>query len=346
MDGGPSSLWEGYDPPVRYLITGGSGYIGSRLIERLAEREETERILVADIHPPASFRPKTAFERLDVRDYARARELIAAERPDVVIHLAFVLNPIHDQEAEYDIDVGGTQNVLRAASEGGVGHVMVTTSATAYGAFPDNPVPISEDWPVRGVPSFPYACHKTEADRLCQLWALEHPDRVMTIVRPCIVFGPNVDNYLVRLWTNQPFQPDFGLEPQPIQFVHEDDLVEALDLLLQGRHGGAFNVAGEGTMLGSETSELIGMKRRRVPLGLFRRLASVMWKLRQSETPPGNLHFAIHPWVVSTDKLRETTGWSPRHTSRETFEITMRARGALPAESGGVVPELAAPVGT
>jgi UDP-glucose 4-epimerase len=330
---------------VRYLITGGSGYIGSRLIERLSERDDTERILITDIRPPAGFRPKTSYERLDVRDADRARELMTAERPDVVIHLAFVLNPIHDQVAEYDIDVGGTQNVLRAASEAGVEHVMVTTSATAYGAFPDNPVPISEDWPVRGVPSFPYACHKTEADRLCQLWALEHPDRTMTIVRPCIVFGPNVDNYLVRLWTSQPFQPDFGLPPQQIQFVHEDDLVDALDRLLQGPHGGAFNVAGEGTILGPETAEIIGMKRRRMPLGLYWKLGKLMWFLRQSETPPGNLHFAIHPWVVSTDKLRETTGWAPQHTSRETFEITMRARGALPAEPSSAKPELAAPVG-
>jgi UDP-glucose 4-epimerase len=330
---------------VRYLITGGSGYIGSRLVERLAGRDETERIVIADIRPPAGFRPKTAFEHLDVRDYERARQLIAAERPDVVIHLAFVLNPIHDHEAEYDIDVGGTQNVLRAASEGGVGHVMVTTSATAYGAFPDNPVPIAEDWPVRGVPSFPYACHKTEADRLCQLWAAEHPDRVMTIVRPCIVFGPNVDNYIVRLWTNQPFQADFGQPLPPLQFVHEDDLVEALDLLLQGRHGGAFNVAGDGTITGDECADLVGLRRRRMPLGLFWRLGAVMWWLRQSETPAGNLHFALHPWVVSTDKLKETTGWSPEHTSRETFEITMRARGALPAEPSGAKPELAAPVG-
>src|SRR5436190_17055054 len=40
--------------------------------------------------------------------------------------------------------------------------------------------------------------------RLCQLWALRNPERVMTIVRPCIVLGPNVNNYIVRLWTDQP----------------------------------------------------------------------------------------------------------------------------------------------
>jgi hypothetical protein len=90
---------------------------------------------------------------------------------------------------------------------------------------------------------------------------------------------------------------------------------------------------------------MVGMKRRRFPLGLYWKLGAAMWALRQSETPPGNLHFAIHPWVVSTDRLRETTGWSPKHTSRETFEITMRARGKLPPEPSKAKPELAAPVG-
>ena len=159
----------------------------------------------------------------------------------------------------YDIDVNGTHNVLEAASQAGVEHVLVTSSTTAYGAFPDNPVPITEDWPVRGVAAFEYARDKTESDRLCQLWALRHPERTMTIVRPCIVFGPNVDNYLVRIWSEAPFQPDFGGNlDQLIQFVHEDDLVDAIVGLLEGGHAGAFNVTGDGLMTMRETAEMLG----------------------------------------------------------------------------------------
>ncbi len=76
----------------------------------------------------------------------------------------------------YDVDVNGTQATLWAASEAGTEQVLVTSSATAYGAWPDNPKPIAEDWPVRGAPDFSYARDKTEADRVCQLWAAEHPD--------------------------------------------------------------------------------------------------------------------------------------------------------------------------
>ena len=134
----------------------------------------------------------------------------------------------------YDVDVNGTQNVLDAASSAGVQHVLVTSSATAYGAFPDNPVPLTEEDPVRGAPDYAYARDKADADRLCQLWALRHPDRKMTIVRPCIVFGPSVNNYIVRFWTKQPFQADLGNLDGPMQFVHEDDVVDGPDRPARG----------------------------------------------------------------------------------------------------------------
>ena len=55
-------------PPVRYLITGGSGYIGSRLTEILAARDDVEEIVDLDVRPPASPQAKTEFVRGDVRD--------------------------------------------------------------------------------------------------------------------------------------------------------------------------------------------------------------------------------------------------------------------------------------
>src|ERR687898_310843 len=168
---------------MKSAITGGSGYIGSRLTELLAGRDETERIVDLDVRPPDVPWPKTEYVRGNVRDLA----------------------------------------VLEAAWAAGVGQVLVTSSASAYGAFPDNPVPIAEDHPVRGQPDFSYARDKAEADRVCQLWAADHPDRVMTIVRPTIVFGPNVDNYISRAWGNNAFFPIMdGVEPD-FQLVHEDD---------------------------------------------------------------------------------------------------------------------------
>jgi UDP-glucose 4-epimerase len=315
---------------MRYVITGGSGYIGSRLVDLLERRDDTEKIVICDVAAPKGYRPHTEYERLDVRDRQAVRSVLERVRPDVLVHLAFILNPSHDEEFAYNVDVNGTHNVLEAADKVGTRQVLVTTSGVAYGAFPDNPVPLTEDDPVRGVAGFTYARDKTESDRLCQLWAATHPERVMTIVRPCIVFGPNVDNYLVRLWTKQPFAVDVGTIDRQIQFVHEDDVVEGITGLLLGRYAGAFNVAGDGLMTNRECAELIGTPTRKMPLRVYRGLARVMWKLRQSEVPPGGIEFALHSWLLSNEKLKRTTGWSPKYTSRETFEITMRAHGKMP----------------
>jgi UDP-glucose 4-epimerase len=328
---------------MRYVITGGSGYIGGRLIDHLSRREDTEQIVICDVRPPAVTRPKVEFERLDVRDAGACRAVLDRVRPDALVHLAFILNPSHDEHFMYDVDVNGTHNVLEAASAADTERVLVTTSAVAYGAFPDNPVPITEDHPVRGVADFSYARDKTESDRLCQLWALRHPERTMTIVRPCIVFGPNVDNYLVRIWTKAPFQPDVGQLDSKVQFVHEDDVADGIIRLLEGRHAGAFNVAGDGQMTLRETIEAIGVPIRKMPMLAYRLLAKLLWTLRVSETPPGQIAFAVHPWVVSNEKLKRETGWSPRHTTQEAFDVTMRAQGKLPGGGPAPLTEAAAP---
>ena len=236
----------------------------------------------------------------------------------------------------YDVDVNGTHNVLEAAAAAGTSQVLVTSSASAYGAFPDSPVPLTEDDPVRGVASFSYARDKTEADRICQLWAARYHERVMTIMRPSIVFGPNVDNSLVRLWTKQPFVVDVGQLENPIQFVHEDDLVEAISGLLLGRHAGAFNVAGEGLMTLAETYALIGTPVRRMPLRAYRALARAAWRLRASESPPGaDRVLAVPLDRVDGEAQADARLDAPPHQPRE---LRDRDASAWQAAAGGPAP--------
>ena len=316
---------------MRYLITGGSGYIGSRLIEILGERDDADSIVNVDVRPPGRPHPKATFVRGDVRDSASIRELLERHEVDVLVHLAFILNPIRDEARMYDVDVNGTEAVLRAAAGAGTGQVLVTSSATAYGAFADNPKPIAEDWPVRGQPDFSYARHKADADRLCQLWALQNPDRVMTIVRPSIVFGPNVDNYISRGWQNSAFMPILDGVDEEFQLVHEDDVVSAIVGLLDARAPGAFNVAADGTLRWGESAEMIGLKTRRMSLRTTRRIYSVAWALHapRIESPPGNLAFIRYPWVVSNEKLKAEIGWEPSADTRQIFVETAYAKGLV-----------------
>jgi UDP-glucose 4-epimerase len=168
---------------------------------------------------------------------------------------------------------------------------------------------------------------------MCQLWAATHPDSTMTIVRPCIVFGPSVDNYIIRFWINAPFIPLIDGVDMDLQYVHEDDVVEALTRLLVGRHAGIFNLTGDGTVKLSESAQLAGLKTRRMPYGLYRRIASAMWRMRvpRAEAPPGQIDFSRYPWIASNEKIKRELDWTPSHTSRETFEIALRAKAAQTA---------------
>ncbi|MDP9228856.1 MAG: NAD-dependent epimerase/dehydratase family protein [Actinomycetota bacterium] len=319
---------------MRYLVTGGSGYIGGRLIDELSGRDETELIVIVDVNAPRRRWPKTQYAKGDVRDRKATRELLRQHRIDTLLHLAFILDPIHDEAMMYDVDVNGTQATLWAASEAGVEHVLSISSASAYGAWPDNPKPIAEDWPVRGAPDFSYARDKAEADRVCQLWAAQHPEAVMTIVRPCIVLGPNVDNYIVNGWLKAPFMPVLDGHDEEFQLVHEDDVVSALIALLDAKAAGPFNLAGDGTMTWRRSGEMIGQRVREISLKNMKRLNSAMWRMRvpNTDAPPGNMNFLRYPWVVSTEKLKSETDWKPRFDTLETFKVAMRAKGKLPAE--------------
>ena len=314
---------------MKYVITGGSGYIGGRLIELLTQRDDAEVVNI-DVRPPAIPRPRTRFVQMDIRDRGM-RGLLESEGADALVHLAFVLNPIRDEHRMYDIDVNGTDNVLEAASAAGIGQLLVASSTTAYGAFPDNPVPLTEEHPVRGLPGYEYARDKTEIDRLCQLWAARHPDRVMTIVRPTIVFGPNVDNYIVRFWSTAPFFPVLDGRDPDWQFVHEEDVVDAMSRLLLERRAGIFNLTADGTIKLSEAAVLAGLKTRRMSTRVYRRIAKAAWALHlpNVEAPPGQIDFLRYPWIASNEKVKAELDWTPRYTSRETFVETMRAKGLL-----------------
>src|SRR3954453_16872469 len=103
-------------PLVRYLITGGSGYIGGRLTDELSGRDETEKIIDVDLRPPPRSWPKHEFVKADIRDRQKMHELMERNEIDVLLHFAFVLNPIRDEDRMYDIDVNATKAARRAAA--------------------------------------------------------------------------------------------------------------------------------------------------------------------------------------------------------------------------------------
>ena len=315
---------------MRYLITGGSGYLGSRVVEQLAGVKSTEVVIDADLLPPQFQPPKTSFRQLDVRDPDAVARAFAEEQPDVLIHMAFVVDPTHDEPEMYETNVNGTFNVLASAAAYGVNRVFVTTATMAYGAWPGNPIPITEAQPVHGHARYAFARHAAEADRIAQLWATLHRQRMMTIIRPCTVFGPGADNHLVRMWDSQSYFPDFGTGDQPTQFIHVDDAVSGIVALVDSAQPGAFNLVPDGEITWHQCAEVAGIPVRGVREESFTGLAGGMWRLKMPnvEIPPSFVDFFKYSYLASNQRLKSAVpGWQPQQMSRDVFERQMAERG-------------------
>ena len=310
----------------RVLITGSSGYFGSKLVEKLKARGDVE-ILGVDVVEPRSIEPDR-FEACDIRD-ARIGQLMEDFGPDMVIHLAFILNPLHDERLMHEINIGGTRNVLDAVRRHPPKQLFVASSATAYGAWPDNPVPMNEQWPVRPRREFLYAADKCEMDRIVARFADSHPDIRTAWVRPAIIYGPGVENYLSRAILDVPVTVLIGGYDLPIQFVHEDDVVGATLAILDAGASGPFNVAPPDWLTLSEVGGMLGKRTVPVPFGLARALAWLQWKLRKAEAPPGILWFFRDPWVIAPRRLIDELGYTFRFSSRETLRDLLRHRGLI-----------------
>lgn len=301
-------------------ITGCSGYLGTRLVETLAADDSVGRILGFDVRPPLRAHPKLVFDQVDVRSPALAARL---EGVDCLVHLAFVMDPIRDETEMRDVNVNGSQNVFKCAGRAGVRRVVYTSSATVYGAHPDNLVPLTEESPLRANLDFSYAAHKLEVEYVLREFTDEFPDTHVVVLRPAIVFGPNTDNAWSHLLELPVLVGVSGYKP-PLQLVHEEDVARALAWAVSTEAAGAFNLAADGWLDADEALAISGRRVRFLPEPLAFALAERTWRLGLSEIPPGYLHYAMHPWVVSPAKLGEA-GFVCRRDQKEALRSAVAA---------------------
>jgi len=267
---------------------------------------------------------------MDVRDPTLADHL-RAEGAGALVHLAFIVQPLHDRRRMRAVNVEGTRAVLEAAARAGLSQIIFVSSVAVYGAHPDNPIPLTEGSPLRPNPDYPYARDKAEADMLTQEFAARHPDVAVTILRPAIVLGPHVDNFFSRHLARWPLLLAVHGGDGPMQFVHEDDLAACVVACLRQKARGIYNLAGEGSL---GWREVLRRARRRyvtLPAWWAYAVAGVLWQARlPSVAPPGQLAWVRFPSVVSTEKLAREVGFRPRHTTAEAFSAFLRTRRRSP----------------
>jgi UDP-glucose 4-epimerase len=301
-------------------ITGVSGFIGSRLVPRLSAAG-VDRIVGLDIRDPS--RGAVGFEHHLVDVSSRDIE-IWLRGVDTVVHLAAILDPITDGQRMARANIEGTRRVLDAAAAAGVRKVVRVSTAAVYGAWATNPVPLTEDAPLRPNPGFGPAIHAAESERLVFEWQLDHPDVTVTVLRAAPVLGAGAGHLWARLLAGTR-RPRVRGEGAPVQVTHVDDLVDALSRLVLTDHSGVFDVAAPGWVPAEDVRALLPRgSLPALPLDVVRRILSRSWSVGIGEVPPTVLPYLLHPWVVATDRL-EALGWRAQHTNEETLLETHEA---------------------
>ena len=207
----------------------------------------------------------------------------------------------------------------RASSEASAKHLVVVTSAMVYGAWANNPVPLTEDAPLRPNPRVEYAVNQAEIERLVAQWREANPRCTAAVLRPTVTVDPGSDR--ANRWLNRsPWSPKAWRstdEAAPSQFLSVGDLAAAVDRARLRRLQGCFNVAPDGWIPPEQLVELRG-SRPGLVLGSPASQALSRRVLRRSGFPEDVIDYTRHPWIVASDRLR-AAGWAPADSNEEAF---------------------------
>lgn len=280
---------------MRFLITGASGFVGSRLVARLAAAGEEVTGTYLGTKPRL---PGARLREIDLADSGALAGAVAEADPEVIIHLAGLSHVGESWRAlaEYfQVNVLGTENLIRAAAGR---RLVMASSAEVYGLVPADQQPLPEDR--RLAPQSPYAMTKAAAERLVR------PSGGI-VVRSFNIVGPRqAVNFALPAFAGQLAAIQAGRQ-QPVlkvgnlgaqrDFLHLDDAVDGY--LAVAAHG----VAGEVYNLGSGASHSIG--------DMLDRLLAVSGVEARVEIDPQRFRPVDLPLLQADAGRLRALGWSP-----------------------------------
>lgn len=328
---------------MRIVVTGATGNVGTSVLAALGrDPQVTEIVGLARRVPESLSLPKVRWHRADVTVTPLTQLFDGAA---AVVHLAWAIQPSHDEEAMERVNVLGSGRVFGAAAEAGVGALVHASSVGVYSPGPKDRE-VDESWPAEGIPTSAYSRHKVRVERLLDELAAGSRMRVVRL-RPGLIFkaeaaseirrfflGPLLPNLLVRPRLI-PFVPDVpGLR---FQAVHADDVGEAYRQAALGDVDGAFNIAAEPTIGPPELASLLRARQLPVPAKVLRAAASATWHAHLQPADAGWIDLALGVPLMDTGRARRELGWHPRTTSLEALGELL---AGLRHGRGGATPPL------
>src|SRR6266536_6442836 len=295
---------------MRILVTGGAGFIGSHLAEKLLAAGHKVAVLddFNDFYDPqikhaniAAIAKDVAVHHLDLRDSAAVRNLFHAEKFEAIAHLAAragVRPSIQHPQLYYDTNVTGTLHLLDAARIAGVERFIFASSSSVYGA--SKTVPFSEDQRLIQTLS-PYAATKIAGEFLCSTYSHLYQMRVVAF-RYFTVYGPRqrpdlaIHQFTRRIYAGQPID-QFGNGTTRRDYTYIDDVIQGTIATLK-YDGPLFDIFNLGE---SETIQLKDL------IGAIENALERKAKINRLPEQPGDMPLTC----ANISKARKLLGYNP-----------------------------------
>ena len=308
---------------MRVVIVGATGNAGTSLLTALEHEPTVDSIVGVARRLPELDVPKTEWIAADIVTDDLVSIFTGA---DVVVHLAWAIQPSHDREVTWRINQAGSNKVFQAVAEAKVPALVYASSIGAYSPGPKD-YGVDESWPTRGIATSFYSVDKAAVERMLDSFEEDNPDVRVVRLRPGLIFKREAGAEVRRLFAG-PLFPNWGLHPGLIPFVpniptlrfqcvHSYDIGEAYRLAITTDARGAFNVAASPVIDPPKLAELLGARLVPAPPRLIRTFADVTWRLHLQPTPAGWVDMALQTPLMDTKRATEDLGWEPRYSAED-----------------------------
>ncbi len=304
----------------KVFVTGVARGIGKRLALRLAGQVEVLGVdfLHWEGHPDTI---RTAQVEPGKR---KLEELFRKERPDTVVHCGLIQDFRGSDERRHDVNVRGTKQLLDLCAQFPPKRLLLLSTGMVYGAFPENPYPMTEDLPLSASRSVVEMRDLVEADALVMEFRWRVPGVRTAVLRPVHVLGPTCQTAIAQYLRLLPVPTVLGFDPM-LQFIHEEDLLDAVLLSLETELQGAFNVTGPGAVPLQTAIREVGSPQLPVIEPMMRAVVSGLSRIPTIPFPAGAIDYLKYPMILSGELFEKETGFRCLYDLEETFHSVVQA---------------------
>ncbi len=325
---------------MKIFITGASGYIGGMLAERFLENPLVEGVIALDMKPPpARFplkHPKLSWIDYNLGDSGWEEKVLKIFTPDVIVHAAYVIRQGYGTKRAWQIksNITAAERGFNFAFQNKIKRLIHFSTVASYGALRTNTTEklFREEDPFREAKYLYGVDKKVIEEKLQALYAKANPATQVLVVRPCAITGPR-GQFMFRRFgllfikKGLPFIPLTGKDSAR-QFVHEDDIFEAIQFMVKDGIPGAyevFNLASPDLFLLKNMAREIGKISVRIPMILGKLTFGFLWHITRGKIPtvPAGINSYTYPIIVDGSKI-----------TRLGFKYNYSGREALKADRG------------